>query len=360
MHEIFMKRAIDIAKKGYVSPNPRVGAVLVRNKKILGEGYHQRFGGPHAEIELFNSLPTDFDYTGTILYVSLEPCCHHGKTPPCVKKIVEVGIEIIYIACLDPNPLVSGKGVEFLKKSGVEVHVGLLEQNAIQLNESFFKFIQKKEPFVLLKSAVSLDGKICTTTGESKWISTEESRLEVQYLRSQYSAIMVGINTVLKDDPLLTSRIENSRNPIRIVIDSKLRTPITSQIVNTAKDIRTIIFTTNESRELHILYLEKNVEIVTLSQFSEKIRLTQVMNTLGEMGIDSVLLEGGAEIAYSALSEDIVDKIQLYFAPIILGGSGKSFVGGMGVEKLEDAFCLQKYSLRCLSKDFVLEGYLKR
>ncbi len=357
MHEKFMNRALELAQKGFVSPNPRVGAVLVKDGNIIAEGYHKKFGGNHAEIELFNTLSEDFDYTDTVLYVSLEPCSHYGKTPPCAKKIIELGIKNVCVACLDPNPLVAGKGVQMLEEAGVDVVVGILENKAKIINEAFFKFISTKRPFVLLKSAMSLDGKICTNTGESKWISSEESREEVHFLRSQMSAIMVGINTVLVDNPMLNSRIENGRDPVRIVIDSSLRTPIDSNVVQTAKEIPTIIATTTQDK--HKPYIDKGVEVMCVPKNKDgRVDLYKLMEILATKNIDSILVEGGAELAYSALESGIVDKVQLYYAPIIIGGKkSKSFIGGKGVDCLEDVFRLKSYSVRSIGKDFVVEGY---
>ncbi len=361
-----MSRALELAQKGFVSPNPRVGAVLVKDDNIIAEGYHKKFGEAHAEIDLFNSLPDDFDYTGTTLYVTLEPCSHYGKTPPCAKKIVELGIKTVYVACLDPNPLVAGRGIQILKDDGIDVSVGILEEEAKIINETFFKFITTKRPFVLLKSAMSLDGKICTNTGESQWISSEESRREVHFLRSRMTAIMVGINTVLVDDPMLNARIENGRNPVRIILDSSLRTPISSKIVQTAKEIATIIVTVEKDKDKYTPYTDNDIEIICMENKIElssidlsSIELSSLMDILAKRNIDSILIEGGSELAYSALESKIVDKVQLYYAPIIIGGKeSKSFIGGKGIDKLDKAFRVKSYTVRSIGKDFVVEGYI--
>ncbi len=371
MHEKFMSRALELAQNGFVSPNPRVGAVLVKDDNIIAEGYHKKFGEAHAEIELFNSLPDDFDYTRTALYVTLEPCSHYGKTPPCAKKIVELGIKTVYVACLDPNPLVAGRGIQILKDDGIDVSVGILEEEAKIVNETFFKFITTKRPFVLLKSAMSLDGKICTNTGESQWISSEESRREVHFLRSRMTAIMVGINTVLVDDPMLNARIENGRNPIRIILDSSLRTPLSSKIVQTSKEITTIIVTVEKDKDKYTPYTDNNIEIICVNDNTElssielssiklsSIDLSSLMDILAKKNIDSILIEGGAELSYSALESKIVDKVQLYYAPIIIGGKeSKSFICGKGIDKLDEAFRVKSYTVRSIGKDFVVEGYI--
>ncbi len=359
-HEIYMKKAIELAKKAYVSPNPRVGSLIVKDNCIIAEGYHQQYGGPHAEVQAFRNLPPNVSLENATLYVSLEPCSHHGKTPPCVDLIIKSGIKLVIVACLDPNPLVAGKGVKILQDHGIEVMVGVLEDEAKELNEYFFKYITTKKPFVLLKGAMTLDGKIATVTGESRWISSEESRKEVHQLRSQMTAIMVGINTVLVDDPMLDSRIENGRNPTRIILDSHLKTPITSKIVQTSKDIKTIIVTQNADKKKQELYLENGVEVLSLKEKQGKIDLQELMRVLGNKNIDSILLEGGATVFYSALQEKIVDKVQLYIAPKIFGGSNaKGLVGGDGVEHIEDAIQLSSYKIRQIGVDFVVEGYIK-
>ncbi len=355
----FMKRALEIAALGYVSPNPRVGAVLVRDHHIIAEGYHQNYGGDHAEIELFNSLPADFDYSDTVLYVTLEPCSHYGKTPPCAAKIIALGIPRVIVACTDPNPLVAGRGIQMLKDAGVKVSVGLLQEESQKLNESFFKFISTRKPFVLLKSAMSLDGKICTNIGESKWISSEASRREVHILRSRMSAVMVGVNTVIADDPALNSRIENGRDPIKIIADSTLRTPLDSKALQ--NNNKTIIATLELNQAKHIPYTDKGVEIITTESKDGKIDLQDLMGKLAAANIDSILLEGGAELAYSALDAGIIDKVQLYYAPILIGGSdSKSFISGEGVQKLSDAFELENCTVRATDRDFVIEAYIKK
>lgn len=359
IHEKFMAMAIELAKKGFVSPNPRVGAVITENNKIIAEGYHEQFGGTHAEINALDNVPLNLSLTNATLYVSLEPCSHYGKTPPCVDTIIKRGIKTVVIACLDPNPLVSGKGVTKLKEAGISVTVGVLEAEAKILNESFFKYITTGYPYVLLKGASTLDGKIATSTGKSRWISSEESRLEVHYLRSQLTAIMVGVNTVIADDPSLDSRIENGRNPIRIILDNKLRTPITSKVVRTAKSIKTYIATLNQNKESHIPYLDCGINIIVSNELEGNIDLQSLMGTLGKENIDSILLEGGADIFYSALKSKIVDKVQIYYAPKIFGGTkAKGLIGGEGIDDISDAITLKSYIIRQIGIDFVIEGYI--
>lgn len=361
-HEYFMKRALEIAQLGFVSPNPRVGAVLVDNGNIVAEGYHQNYGGAHAEINALQNLPLHYSLDRATLYVSLEPCSHYGKTPPCALKIIESGIKKVVIACLDPNPLVAGKGVVLLKEAGIDVTVGILENEAHKLNEMFFKYITTGLPFVVLKSAMSLDGKICTYTGNSQWISSPSSRAEVHLLRSQVTAVMVGVNTVLADDPKLTSRIEKGRNPQRIILDSSLKTPLSATLVQTASDIPTMILTTIKDSSRYTPYQELGVDVFQLPSKNKRIDLQEMMTFLSTKNIDSILLEAGGELVYSALQEKIVDKLLLYYAPIIIGGrDSKTFVEGEGVSTVGEAFSLRSYQIRFTVQDelsdFVVEAY---
>ncbi|MGL4394625.1 MAG: bifunctional diaminohydroxyphosphoribosylaminopyrimidine deaminase/5-amino-6-(5-phosphoribosylamino)uracil reductase RibD [Brevinema sp.] len=360
MHQEFMKRALELAKRGNPSPNPYVGAVIVKDNHILAEGFHRAFGAPHAEIEAFARVPKNTDLSNATIYVTLEPCSHFGKTPPCVDAILKHGVKQVVVASLDPNPLVAGSGIAKLQAHGVQVSVGILEDEAKALNETFFKYITTKEPFVLAKMAMTLDGKIATVSGESKWISSEESRTEVQHLRHAYTAIMVGIGTVLADDPMLTARIPNGRNPIRIVVDTKLRTPIDSQLVQTTYEIPTIIVTANENLDQQTLYTSLGVEILQAPLKDHHIDLNIMMKKLGERGIDSILLEGGGELMFSAMKAGVVDKLRLYLAPKIFGGKAPSLVGGEGVSSIQDAFELSSYKIiNNASQDIIIEGYFK-
>ncbi|MGL4388504.1 MAG: bifunctional diaminohydroxyphosphoribosylaminopyrimidine deaminase/5-amino-6-(5-phosphoribosylamino)uracil reductase RibD [Brevinema sp.] len=358
MHEYFMKRALELANQGNPSPNPYVGAVIVKDNNIIAEGYHQYFGGPHAEIEAFNSLLVDGSLDDATMYVTLEPCSHFGKTPPCVDTIIKHRIAKVVIASLDPNPLVAGNGVAKLKEHGIEVLVGILEEESKSLNEAFFKYISTKIPFVLAKMAMTLDGKIATVNGESKWISSEQSRHEVQLLRHSYTAIMVGIGTIIKDDPLLTARIPNGRNPIRIVVDTNLRTPLESQLIKTARDIRTIIATAEQNLQKQGLYLDQGVEILFCEKIESKIDLKDLINKLGQQGIDRILLEGGGEVMFSAIKLGLVDKVRLYISPKFFGGKAPSIIGGEGISSIKDAFKLSSYKiLSNESEDIIIQGY---
>ena len=359
--EFYMRRAIELAKKGrgWTNPNPMVGAVIVKNGSIIGEGYHEKCGELHAERNAIASLTESAE--GATLYVTLEPCCHYGKTPPCVDQIIENRIKRVVIGMVDPNPLVSGKGVKKLQEAGIDVTVGILEDKCKKLNEVFIKYITKKKPFVVLKTAMSLDGKISTTSGESKWITDKEARENVHILRNELTAIMIGIDTVIIDNPELTCRIPNGRNPIRIVVDSNLRIPYDSKILQTAKKFKTIIATTEKARKEKIHKLKDlGIIVIETKSKNEKVDLKDLMHKLGNQNIDSILLEGGSTLNYSALESGIVDKILVYIAPKIIGGmKSKTPVGGSGISHLKDAFKVRELSTSIIGKDILLQGYIE-
>lgn len=362
MEEKFMKMAIELAKKGKgkVNPNPLVGAVIVKNGEIIGQGYHSKYGGNHAEIEAINNA-TD-EVKGATIYVTLEPCFHYGKTPPCVDKLISSGISKVVIGHLDPNPLVSGKSIEKLKSLGIEVKVGVLEEECLKLNEVFIKYIKTKLPFVVLKSGVSLDGKIATKTGESKWITGATSRAKVNELRNELRGIMVGVNTVIIDDPTLNCNIHGGRNPIRIILDSNLRIPLDSKILKTAYKYETIIATTkNIDLNKKALVEELKAKVITIDSINNKVDLNKLMIKLGEMKIDSILLEGGGEVNYSALEAGIIDKLMLFMAPVIIGGKeSKTFVEGKGIDLLTNSFKASNLKIEYLGEDILITSYIRR
>ena len=356
-----MKLALELAKKGIgrVHPNPMVGAVIVKDGKILGQGYHKKCGEGHAEVNAFKDAEEkNENVEGAEMYVTLEPCSHFGKTPPCADKIIEKKISKVFIGTLDPNPLVAGRGVKKLKDAGIYVEYGILESECYKLNEVFMKYIVKKEPFVVMKTGMSLDGKIATYSGESKWITEEKSREDVHNLRNELTGIMVGINTVLKDNPQLTCRVNGGRNPIRIIVDSTLKIPIDCKIVNTAKEVETIIATTDKANLDKINSLEdKGVKIIVVPSKNGKVNLKELMITLGKLKIDSILLEGGGTLNFSALEEGIVDKVKIYIAPKIIGGKdAPSFVSGMGIESLSDATNLHITNTTMIDNDILIEA----
>ncbi len=360
--EKYMRRAIELAKKGVgaVNPNPLVGAVIVKNDKIIGEGYHKKYGGLHAERDAFISLVEDAE--GADMYVTLEPCCHHGKQPPCVEAIVEHKIKNVYVGSDDPNELVSGKGYDYLKKHGINVYTHILKEECDAINDIFFHYITKKTPYVILKYAMTMDGKIAAYTGESKWISNETSRHDSQELRNRCSGIMVGIGTVLADDPMLNCRIEGGHDPIRIICDSNMRIPIDSNIVKSAKDIRTILVVSNRLKSylsaMELKYnelIEHGIEVIFVDETEGMIDLESLMKLLGEMDIDSVIIEGGGSINYSAVKAGIVNEVMIYLAPKILGGRDSlTAVEGQGFETPDMAAGFKLMETRLMDGDILL------
>ena len=360
----YMHKAYELAKKGVgrVNPNPLVGAVIVKDDKIIGEGYHEFFGGPHAEVNAFLSAKESVE--GATMYVTLEPCSHYGKTPPCAEAIVKNKIGKVVIGMLDPNPLVAGRGVKILEENGIEVDFGYLCEELTELNKSFLKYIQSKTPYVVMKTAMTLDGKIASRTGDSRWVSNEKSRIKVHELRNELAGIMVGVNTVIADDPMLTTRLENGegKNPVRIVVDSTARIPLGAKILNSSDQAKTIIAVTNQADSKKIEQIEaKGNQVVAVKSSNEKIDLEDLMVKLGELSIDGVLLEGGASLNYSALKAGIVDEVVSFVAPKIIGGAeAKSPVGGEGIELMKDAIELDDIKLQQLGNDLMLTGKIKK
>ncbi|MER2132289.1 MAG: bifunctional diaminohydroxyphosphoribosylaminopyrimidine deaminase/5-amino-6-(5-phosphoribosylamino)uracil reductase RibD [Carnobacterium inhibens] len=360
LDEVYMRMALDLARKGkgWTTPNPLVGAVIVKGGRIIGQGYHQKYGQPHAEVNAIASAKEDV--TGATLYVTLEPCSHFGKTPPCSDLLIDKNIKRVVVGTLDPNPLVAGKGIERLRNNGIEVVTGVLEEESQKLNEIFIKYIVTKEPFVVMKNAMSLDGKIATVTGESQWISGESSRKQVHSLRHELAGIMVGIETIIKDDPQLTSRTLNSRNPIRIVVDSQLRIPIASKVLTQQDKAKTIVATTKRANNEKLDTLKQmGIEVIVIKEKYERVDLRELMKVIGAKGIDSILLEGGANLNFSALEEGIVDKIQSYIAPKIIGGiEAKTAVEGAGIQLLKNAFKIDRMTPVMVGEDLFVEGYI--
>jgi len=346
-----MKLALKLAEKGRTSPNPKVGCVITRFGFIVGKGYHQKAGMPHAEIEALKDAGSWA--RGGTMYVTLEPCSHHGKTPPCANAIIRAGIKKVVIAMKDPNPLVNGEGIRRLKQAGIKVVAGVMENEAKKLNEMWVKYIATKSPFVTLKAAVSMDGKIATKTNDSKWITGIESRHFAHILRNRHDAVVVGINTVLKDNPQLTARIKDGRNPLRIILDSKLKIPLESNVLNDGNVL--IVTTKKHNAEAKILLDEKKYNILVMD--SDKIILKDLMQELGKRNITSVLIEGGSEVFTSALEEGIVDKAIFFIAPKLIGGDDSvSVIGGKGIEKISQALRLENVKIARLGDDAVVEG----
>ncbi|MBQ8014229.1 MAG: bifunctional diaminohydroxyphosphoribosylaminopyrimidine deaminase/5-amino-6-(5-phosphoribosylamino)uracil reductase RibD [Treponema sp.] len=385
-NENFMYRAIELARggEGKTNPNPLVGAVIVKDGRIIGEGFHHAYGQLHAEREaLKNCAERGENPQGATIYVTLEPCCHFGRQPPCTHALVEAGISRVVVGSRDPNPLVQGKGNAYLREQGISVEEDFLRDECDSLNPIFFHYITKKTPFIALKYAMTLDGKIATRTGESKWITSEESRDYVHLLRNRYAGILVGIGTVLADDPMLNCRLVNEkgeptgRNPVRIICDSDLKIPLLSKIVKTAEKIPTILVSCKDGRseDDEKIYIEKKAVLESsglevlevpganlLKESGEgskkpkpQVDLNVLMKILGEKGIDSLLIEGGSEIHYSALKSGIVNKIYVFVAPKIFGGAGKTPVGGEGVNLPDEAFNFQLEKVSRFGDDVFLE-----
>lgn len=352
----YMKLAILLAKKGsgWVNPNPMVGAVIVKEGQIIGKGFHREYAGPHAERNALADC--HISPKGAVLYVTLEPCCHHGNTPPCTDAIIESGIRRVVVGSSDPNPLVAGKGIKLLRSHGIEVTLHVAKDECDKLNESFFHYIQNNTPYVIMKYAMTMDGKIATCTGRSRWITGPAARQRVHEDRHRCSAVMVGAGTVLADDPMLTCRLEHSKNPLRIICDTRLRTPLFSKIISTAKTVPTLIATSVTDPDRHRPYLDLGCEVITLPQADSHIDLNSLMHRLGEKKIDSIVLEGGSTLNWSALKSGIVHKVQAYVAPMLFGGSAYTPVGGLGVQLPKEAFGLSRPVITRLGDDILLES----
>ena len=351
----YMRQAVALARRGtgWTAPNPLVGAVVVKDGKVIGRGYHARCGGLHAERAALADCTVS--PRGATMYVTLEPCCHQGRQPPCTDAILAAGIARVVVGSDDPNPLVAGKGLEILRRGGVEVVSGVLREACDALNPVFFHFIRTKRPYVVMKYAMTMDGKIATRTGASRWITGEAARRRVHRDRHRYTAIMAGVGTVLADDPMLNCRIKGGKNPVRIICDTHLRTPLTSQIVRTAGEIPTILATCAEP-SLYGPYLDAHCQVWTLPERDGHVDLDALMDRLGSAGIDSVLLEGGGTLNWAALESGIVQRVQAYVAPKLFGGDAKSPVEGQGVALPDQAVALKNTRISRVGEDILLES----
>ncbi len=356
----FMKIALELAKerKGLTHPNPTVGAVIVKDGKILGKGAHKKAGMPHAEIEAINdALNNGYNLEGSTIYITLEPCCHYGKTPPCTDAIIRHKIKNVVVATLDPNPLVAGKGLKVLQDKGINVYTGLLEKEAKKLNEDFFIAIKKKRPFVHLKIAQTIDGKIATYTGSSKWITNEKSREYAHLLRKQSSAIMVGVSTVLKDNPSLTVRyVETERQPVRVLIDKDLKTPRNFNIFN--NQAKTIVFVSESIDEEKLkAYKSSHIEFIKLPLFNNKFRLSDILNELYKRDIIHLLVEGGSNLITQFVRENLFDKLSVFVAPKIIGKEGISSLGKLEIDDISKSINLKREKVRLFDEDIYIELY---
>ncbi len=364
-HEEYMRRALELARQGegHVSPNPMVGCVVVKDGRIIAEGWHEKVGEYHAERNALMHCAED--PIGADLYVTLEPCCHYGRTPPCTEIIIEKKIRRVFVAALDVNPLVAGKGVQILRDAGIEVEVGLLEDEAKALNEVFYHFFETNRPFIAMKYAMTLDGKIACHTGDSQWITNEESRAYVHGLRKKYSAILVGIGTALSDDPMLNCRTEEGVDPLRIVLDNRLRLPTDSQLAQTANDIPTMavtcdaILASEEGSAKAAALRACGVEVLSAGTMS--VDLPNLLQNLAERKIDGVLVEGGGTVNASFLEAGLVDRVYAFLGPKLVGGAdSRSPVEGVGVSKMADAAELEKIELYRFGDDVLITGRAKK
>lgn len=356
----YMRLALQLAEKGcgWTSPNPMVGAVIVKDGSIIGQGWHEKYGGLHAERHALAACAESPE--GATMYVTLEPCCHHGKQPPCVEAVLDAGIRRVVVGSADPNPLVSGKGIRILREHGVQVDTDVLREECDRLNEVFMYYIQTKLPFVVMKYAMTMDGKIAAYTGASKWITGETARSHVQQQRHRYTAIMAGIGTVLADDPLLTCRIPNGKHPVRIICDSNLRIPLRAQIVTTAHQVPTILAACEKgynNQEKRQALEEAGCRVYCVEEMNGRVDLRRLMHRLGEEQIDSILLEGGGTLHWAALESGIVRKVQAYVAPKLFGGrEAKTPVEGVGVPSPSEAVILKNSVVTSLGEDFLIES----
>ncbi len=374
--EFYMKQALALAKQGEgkVSPNPMVGCVVAKGGDVVATGYHEQYGGYHAERNALLNCKGSLE--GAELYVNLEPCCHYGKTPPCTEIIIEKKIRKVYVGCLDPNPKVAGKGIKILQQHGVLVETGVLEQECRGLNEVFFHYMKCQMPFVAMKYAMTLDGKIACETGDSKWVTGTEARAHVQCLRNRYKGIMAGIGTVLADDPMLNCRLEGGKDPVRVICDSKLQIPLGSQIVQTAPQIRTIVAWNPEEAEKWRGFPQPGNGLPSLRQSAEALGrqgvelmeipmerdgkyldLRQLLKNLANQGIDSILLEGGGTLNASMLREGLAQRVYAFIAPkLVAGAKAKSPVEGSGIPLMADAVGLKQIEVSRFGDDLCITG----
>jgi len=353
-HKKYMELALKLAEKGRgtTSPNPMVGCIIVKRGRIVGKGFHKKAGCEHAEVLAIESAGKKT--ANSTMYVTLEPCSHWGKTPPCTEKIVEAGVREVIIGMKDPNPLV--EGFRELKFRGLKTKIGILEDEAKKLNEAYIKYMKTKKPFVILKVAMSLDGKIATSKGDSKYITSKEARTYVHEIRSSVDAVMVGLNTVLRDNPELTVRHVEGKDPLKIVVDSQLKIPKNCNLMKEPSKL--IIATTNKASKKDIVKLEqKGIRIIITKSQKGMVDLNDLMKQLGKHEIMSIMMEGGSQLNSSAIKDGVVDKVIIFTAPKIIG-NGVGAIGNLGVTKINKAIPLKGHSFRKIGKDLLIEGYL--
>jgi diaminohydroxyphosphoribosylaminopyrimidine deaminase/5-amino-6-(5-phosphoribosylamino)uracil reductase len=359
--DLYMEQALQLARKGqgFTSPNPMVGAVLVKHNRIVGQGYHQFAGGPHAEVNAIDDAGTAA--RNATLYVTLEPCNHHGRTPPCTEKIIAAGITRVVVAISDPNPDVAGGGIAYLREHGIAVTTGVCRPQALALNEFFVKYVRTKRPFVILKCAATLDGYIAARTGDSKWVTGPVARNHVHRLRQSVDAIMVGIGTIMADDPQLTTRLDDrgTTDPLRIILDTYLSIPKRARVLNLNSDSDTLIVCSDKAPSERIAQAQDcGAQVMVLPQHRSRLSLDELMDRLGAREVTSLLIEGGSKVIGSALAERVVDKINFFYAPKILGGGGIPICSGTGPDSMKESLPLKMMSVDKLGDDILVEGYL--
>jgi len=361
-HDQLMKTALDLAEigRGAVEPNPMVGAVIVKDNKIIGRGYHEAYGLHHAEVNAINDAGSNCK--GATLYVTLEPCAHYGKTPPCVQAISQAGIKRVYIAVSDSHRVEVKNGAEMLKEMGVEVYTGILEDEARELNAPFFKLIEDSMPYITAKWAMSLDGRIATHTGDSRWISSDASRAYVHKIRGCMDGVMIGVGTAIADDPLLTCRGEAKRVSKRIIVDSKAKLPLDSKLVKTVKEAGVIVAVTSQASEDKQKRLQDaGCEVLVVEDINGLVDLRQLLKTLGQRAFTNILVEGGGRMLGSLFDNSLVDKAVVFIAPKVIGGKNSiSPVSGEGFALVSDAVQLDSMILKKMNNDIVAEGVIKR
>lgn len=358
--EVYMQMALQLAEKGRgkTAPNPMVGAVIVKNGRVIGSGFHEYCGGPHAEVNAVANATESVQ--GATIYVTLEPCAHYGKTPPCTELLLAQKPKRVVVGCLDPNPLVAGKGLLQLEQAGIETVSGILEDECRYLNRVFFHYITARRPYVVLKTAMTLDGKTATATGESQWISGEQARLDVHRLRSQYTGVMTGIGTILQDDARLTCRIPGGKNPIRIVTDSRLRISPDANVLKEQQQNQTIVAAVEGANAAAAQRLERLGVRVLYCGCGDRVDLNDLMEKLGALGVDSILLEGGATLNEAALRAGIVQEVVVYIAPKMVGGnSAATSVGGIGVAHLRQAYRLERMQTAFVGEDIKITALVR-
>jgi len=356
VHLKMMRLALSLARRGAgkTSPNPAVGCVIVRDGAIVGRGWHKKAGTPHAEVHALNQAGELA--AGAEVYVTLEPCAHFGKTPPCARALIAAGVRRVYVGMVDPNPLVAGGGIRMLSDAGIEVATGFLEDECRELNRPFIKWIQTRLPYVVLKSALTLDGMCATANGDSRWVTSDPARREVHRLRGKLDAIMVGVGTVIKDDPLLTCRVPGGKDPLRVVVDSTLRIPLHAALLTVHSPAATVIATCCRDQARIDAVTSRGAEVLHCQEREGRVDLDDMMRRLGERGVQSILLEGGSHLAGAALRGGLIDRCKIFLAPKLVGGAGMGLFAGAGVSLMRDAIRLDQVTVKRVGVDLLVEG----